>query len=87
MKSQPPGKRISEVEITNVDRHGLRVFVRSTEYFLPCSEFPWFREARITDVLNLVRLHEKHLYLPDLDVDLSLSSIKKPRDYPLIWQD
>ncbi len=87
MKSQSLGKRISEVEVTNVDRHGLWVFVRSTEYFLPFSEFPWFREAKITHVLNVELLQEKYLHWPDLDVDLSLSSIKKPSDYPLTWRN
>ena len=87
MRSKPLGKSTSAVEVTSLDRHGLWLFVHNEEFFLPFSEFPWFREAKVASILNVELLHEDHLYWPDLDVDLSTDSIKDPSSYPLVWQD
>ena len=35
-------------------------------------------------MLNVQRLSEDHLYWPDLDVDLSISSIQDPASFPLV---
>ena len=87
MRSGTPGKTTFEVEVTNLDRHGLWLLVRDEEFFLPFSQFPWFRDAKVTSILNVELLHGKHLYWPDLDIDLSLDSARNPEDYPLVWQD
>jgi hypothetical protein len=87
MRSRAPGKSTSGAEVTSVDRHGLWLLVREQEFFLPFSEFPWFREARLASILKVELVHENHLYWPELDIDLTLDSIKDPSAYPLIWQD
>jgi len=84
MKSQKPGTSTSPVEVTNIDRHGLWVFVNGKEYFLPYEEYPWFRTARVSDVLNVQLLHGVHLHWPALDVDLSVKSLENPGEYPLV---
>jgi len=84
MKSQKPGTSISPVEVTNIDAHGLWVFVNGKEYFLPHEEYPWFRTARVSDVLNVQLLHGVHLHWPALDVDLSVKSLENPGEYPLV---
>ena len=81
------GKSTFEVEVTNLDRHGLWLLVRDEEFFLPFSQFPWFRDAKIASILNVELLHEKHLHWPDLDIDLTLDSIRNPDAYPFVWQD
>ena len=86
MRSQRLGELTLKVEVTNLDRHGLWLFVRGEEFFLPFSDFPWFQEARILDVLNVELVQEGHLYWPALDVDLAVDSLKRPDSYPLIWQ-
>ncbi|WP_255142770.1 DUF2442 domain-containing protein [Synechococcus sp. EJ6-Ellesmere] len=70
-------------EVTNISGHCLWVLVDDEELALPFSEFPWFRSATIDQVLNVVRPSGPHLYWPDLDVDLSLDSIRHPDRYPL----
>ena len=86
MRSQERGVSTSGVEVANIDGHGLWLFVKGAEHFLPYSEYPWFRDAKLADILNVQLLHEDHLYWPDLDVDLSIGSIGKPEAYPLVYQ-
>ena len=85
MKSAPRGKPTSPaVEVLNVTPHGLWLFVAGEELFLPFEEFPWFREAKVSDVLNVQLPGPEHLYWPDLDIDLSVESIREPEKFPLV---
>ena len=83
MSSVAPGSNISETEVTNVSLHGLWVIVDDEELFLPYDDFPWFKKASIEAVLNMERPRPHHLYWPDLDVDLSIDSIRNPERFPL----
>jgi hypothetical protein len=74
----------SEVEVTNISRHGLWLLVGDEELFLPFDEFPWFKDASVQAILNVERQGPDHLYWPALDVDLALDSIRHPEQYPLI---
>jgi len=84
MKSSTLGTNISAVEVTHVSSHGVWLMVRGHEYFLSYEDFPWFRDAKLGDILDVKLLHQTHLYWPKLDVDLSLKSIEDPGSYPLI---
>ena len=44
-----------------LEEDGLWLFAGGKEHFLPYAEFPWFSDARVTDVLNVELLHEFHL--------------------------
>lgn len=84
MRSKPLGKSTSPVEVLNISKHGFWLHVSNREYFLPFDQFPWFREAKISEILNVRLPQPHHLYWPDLDVDLELESIELPEKYPLI---
>jgi len=71
-------------KITNIGPHGVWLFVRDKEYFLPYDQFPWFRDAKVGEILEVELLHETHLYWPALDVDLTVESIENPDAYPLV---
>ena len=71
-------------EVTNVSKHGIWVLWGEKEYFLDFGNFPWFRDATIAQITHVTAQSPTHLYWPDLDVDLSTSSIDKPEAYPLI---
>ena len=86
MKSPQLGENTSGAEVANIDAHGLWVFVKGAEYFLPYDEYPWFRDAKVADILNVQLLHESHLHWPALDVDLSLDCLRNPEGYPLRYQ-
>ena len=83
MSSVAPGPSTSVPEVTNVSRHGLWVIVDDQELFLPYDLFPWFKKASIEEVLNLKCPQPHHLYWPDLDIDLTVDSIRHPDRYPL----
>jgi len=84
MKSSINGKAISDVEISNINIHGVWISIAQTEYFLPFTEYPWFKNANISQILNVQLLHESHLYWPQLDVDLEIDCLENPQRYPLI---
>jgi hypothetical protein len=87
MRLQRHGKSTSEVEVTNISNHGIWLFVKESEYFLPFEEYPWFKKAKVKEIYNLKLLQEHHLYWPDLDVDLELESLERPNEYPLIFKN
>ena len=79
-----PGNAISEAEVSLVSRHGIWILLPEGEFFLPSDQFPWFQQGPVAAVLNVQRLSADHLYWPDLDVDLSVSSIRDPARFPLV---
>ena len=86
MRSSVRGKATSEVEVTNIDAFGFWLLVRGKEYFLPYEEYPWFKDARVRDILGVRLVHEDHLHWPALDVDLSLESLERPESFPLMFK-
>ena len=86
MKSSKPGKSISDVEIQNISRIGIWLFVNGREYFLSYDEYPWFKDAKISEICNVTLHHGIHLHWSDLDVDLELESLDHPEKYPLIYK-
>jgi hypothetical protein len=86
MSSSVPGAVTSAVEVTNMDRFGLWILAQEKEYFLPYEHYPWFRDAKVDQILNVQLLHEDHLHWPELDVDLSIESLDQPDNYPLVYK-
>lgn len=86
MPSPAPGAATSPAEVTNISPHGIWLLAEDEELFLPFAEFPWFREASISDVLAVEVPLPGHFHWPALDVDLSLACIRNPEKYPLVSQ-
>ena len=84
MTSVAPGTSTSEVEVTNVSKHGFWLLIRDQEVFVPFTEFPWFRNAPIGHLLNVHLPSPHHLYWPNLDVDLAVESLFHPERFPLV---
>lgn len=84
MTSRQPGANTSEVEVTNISRHGFWLWVSGRELFVSFAEFPWFTDASVAKITHVERPGEDHLYWPDLDIDLSIRSIEHPAEFPLI---
>ena len=84
MKSAARGMTTSEAEVTNISKNGFWLLVGQEELFVPFREFPWFKNAVVSEILNVERPHTHHLYWPDLDVDLAVESIRHPEKYPLV---
>ncbi len=79
-----PGSVTSEAEVTNISRHGFWMLLGDEELLLSFEQFPWFKRASVEQIVNVERPTPDHLYWPDLDIDLSVSSIRKPTDFPLM---
>ena len=84
VRSAKPGKRTSAVEVANISKHGFWLLIENKERFLPFKQFPYFREAAVGELLNVELVNPRHLYWPDLDVDLAVESIDFPERYPLV---
>ena len=84
MKSAKLGANISRVEISNISKHGFWILLANEELFVPFQEFPWFKKAHISEILNVEWPQPYHLYWPDLDIDLLVDSIKYPQKFPLV---
>lgn len=82
-KSALPGKRTSDVEVTNVSEHGFWLLLETEELFVPFAEFPWFKDAPLAKLSNVERPQPHHLHWPDLDIDLAVESIRHPEQFPL----
>lgn len=83
-KSTSLGKLTSAVEVLNISAFGLWLLVGEKEYFASYQEFPWFRDAKVSEILHVKSLHTGHLYWPSLDIDLALESLEHPEKFPLI---
>lgn len=87
MKSATLGKSTSGAEVTNISRHGFWLLVSDEELFVPFKKFPWFKDASVSEILNVEWPQPHHLYWPDLDVDLAVESIRHPEKFPLISRE
>ena len=73
----------NNVEVTYISKNGLVLLVGDTEYYLPYGKFPWFKTAAVSDVFNVQMLGKSRIRWGSLDVDLNLSIIAHPENYPL----
>ena len=85
MKSAHTGINTSTTEVTDISPFGVWLLSEGCEYFLSYEDFPWFRNAPVSQVFHVVLEGYGHLRWPELDVDLSLESIKSPGTFPLVY--
>jgi len=79
-----PGPGTSVAEVTHVSRHGFWLLLDAEELLVPFASFPWFRQATIDQLEDVQWPTADHLYWPQLDVDLSVASLRNPDDFPLL---
>ena len=79
-----PGTSTLEAEVTNISRHCFWVLLGNEEIVVSFSEFPWFKNATVEQISDVQWPSIDHLYWPKLDIDLSVQSIRKPGDFPLV---
>ncbi len=73
-------------EVLNISGHGIWLLVIDKEYFLPFKNFPWFKEAKISDIQDIEFFNGYHLHWPKLDIDLDLDALENLEKYPLIYR-
>jgi Protein of unknown function (DUF2442) len=72
------------VEVSHISQHGIWLLLHERELFLSYQDFPWFKDAAESAVLNVRLPQPHHLYWPDLDIDLAVESIEHPERFPLV---
>ena len=85
MKSQKHGINTS-VEVLNISVNGIWIYAKEKEYFLSYGDFPWFKDAKISDIQKAKLIHGKHIYWDRLDVDLDIMSLESPKQFPLKYR-
>lgn len=83
MRSSSAGTGTSAVEVLNISANGIWLYAKGKEYFLSYADFPWFKDACLSEIHRVQLLHGHHLRWDDLDVDLDLDSLGHPERYPL----
>lgn len=86
MNSSKVGQSISKPEITNISKHGIWIYVVEKEYFIPFDKFPWLKEGKLYDLMEVELFNGYHLHWPKLDIDLTINQIENPDQYPLIYK-
>ncbi len=79
-----PGTVTSTIEVSLVSKLGFWLLLENEEFFIPYTEFPWFKKATIEQITEVEHPSANHLYWPMLDVDLSVESIRTPSAFPLV---
>ncbi|MEO6022738.1 MAG: DUF2442 domain-containing protein [Burkholderiales bacterium] len=79
-----PGITTSIAEVTHVSKHGFWLLLDKEGLLVPFEQSPWFRKATIEQLSDVSWPTPNHLYWPQLDVDLSVESIRDPTGYPLV---
>lgn len=75
---------IPQAEVTHISSHGFWLLLGQEELLLPFDQFPWFKKGSIEQLLNVEWPSADHLYWPQLDIDLSVESIRHPQRFPLV---
>ena len=78
------GNPTSVAEVTHVSKHGFWLLLDAEELLVSFAHFPWFKNATIEQLSDVQRPTLNHLYWPQLDIDLSVESIRDPETFPLI---
>ena len=53
MKLKAHGRNTLNTEVTNISNHGFWLINAETEYFLAYTDFPWFKDAPVSGILNV----------------------------------
>lgn len=81
------GTTTSAAEVTHVSKHGFWLLLGKEELLLPFASFPWFKQATIEQLGQVEWPSANHLYWPQLDIDLSVESIRNPDAFPLVARE
>jgi hypothetical protein len=70
--------------VTAITETGFTVAVEGRELFVSFDHFPWFRHARVSDLLQVELAGPDHLRWPTIDADVHVRSIEHPEEFPLV---
>lgn len=83
MNSLKHGKPTLAGSVTNISKVGFWILVNDKEYFVPFSNYPEFKNAKIDEIFNVQFLSPSQLYWQSLDCDIELEALEAPERFPL----
>lgn len=78
------GENTFLVEILEISQHGFALSLDGETLQLRFADFPWFDGASRKQLQAVECPAKGHLYWPELDIDLSIDSIRDPASFPLV---
>jgi hypothetical protein len=63
---------------------GIFISVLEKDYFVSFNRLPWFRNAKVSDIMDVSMMGRAGIRWDALDVDLEIESLIHPEKYPLI---
>lgn len=78
-----PGDATPWLEVTNVSQQGIWLLVDNEEFFLPYENYPKFRDSTVDKIFNVQRNGAGRVYWPDLDLAVSLDSLRIEMQQPV----
>jgi hypothetical protein len=66
--------------------NGIFLSVIGKDYFVSFNRLPWFKDAKVSDIMNVSMLGRMAIKWDNLDVDLEIDSLEHPEKYPLIMK-
>jgi len=76
----------TSVNVRSIMPDGIFLSVYENDYYLSFNRLPWFRDARLSDIINVSMMGDDAIRWDALDVDLEIDSLKYPEKYPLVMK-
>ena len=86
MRSAKLGINTLDVEVLNITPKGIWLYVKRREFFLSYESFPWFRDAKLSQIHDVELVRDRYLHWRSLDVDLEFESLDHLDQYPLKYR-
>lgn len=77
------GKTTLKCEITNITDLGFWLMIMGKEYFVPFSNYPELKQARVNNLFKVKLISPTQLHWKELDYDIEVKALENPRQYPL----
>ena len=71
-------------KVLTITSGGVLIAIADGDFFLPYSRVPWFKNASVSDVLDVEMNGKRSIRWNKLDVDLEIESLLHPDKYPLV---
>jgi len=72
----------TSVKILSINAEGISLSVAGKDYFISYNRVPWFRNARVNEIMNVTMMGRMGIRWEDLDIDLEIDSLEHPEKYP-----
>lgn len=72
------------VKVLSINNDGIFIDAFGKDYFISFNRLPWFRDAKVCDIMNVRNIGTMGIRWDAIDIDLELDSLIHPEKYPLI---